>query len=373
MLAIISEIYDCAVHPENWPAALEKIAAHIGGNGITLWSHRATPDSFGLWVPCRIAPNTLEEYIQHYHQKDIWCKYALQHGMDASGKIMTGSTLVPRDEFFASEFYKDFLVRCDHVDILFAIIHANQDVESAIPAVHLSIYRGKADPLFDESDAAKLRVLMPHLQQATALNFKLAGQERLLEIAQSTVDLLSPALFFADKQGQIVYTNHAADKLLSCNDGIVLKERRLQAANSADTRGLHDLLGDEKPAQGETGGMLRIARPSGKTTYLAIKANMPAESTGAPDARRPHQILLIHDPAEDKPLNLDALRKLYGLTVAEADIAEALVKVGTPKEIALDLGISEHTVRSHLKSMFSKTGTQRQAELVQLVLSMPVL
>ena len=35
--------------------------------------------------------------------------------------------------------------------------------------------------------------------------------------------------------------------------------------------------------------------------------------------------------------------------------------------VAEDLGISETTVRSHLKHVFEKTGTKRQVDLVKLV------
>ncbi|CPK79372.1 LuxR family transcriptional regulator [Bordetella pertussis] len=38
----------------------------------------------------------------------------------------------------------------------------------------------------------------------------------------------------------------------------------------------------------------------------------------------------------------------------------------TPARVARSLHISEHTVRSHLKQIFRKTNTHRQAELMSL-------
>lgn len=45
----------------------------------------------------------------------------------------------------------------------------------------------------------------------------------------------------------------------------------------------------------------------------------------------------------------------------------AVVEVGGAPEVAEVLGIAETTVRFHLKNLFHKTGTRRQADLVKLV------
>jgi DNA-binding CsgD family transcriptional regulator len=43
------------------------------------------------------------------------------------------------------------------------------------------------------------------------------------------------------------------------------------------------------------------------------------------------------------------------------------------KEIADRTTVRENTVRMHLKKVFDKTGTKRQAELVKIVLSGPAV
>jgi len=45
----------------------------------------------------------------------------------------------------------------------------------------------------------------------------------------------------------------------------------------------------------------------------------------------------------------------------------AIVNVGSGPEVASRLGISETTVKTHLKEVFRKTDTNRQADLVKLV------
>lgn len=62
------------------------------------------------------------------------------------------------------------------------------------------------------------------------------------------------------------------------------------------------------------------------------------------------------------------LRDLYGLTGAQAAVAERLATGATLEAVAETLEISLHTARSHLRQVFAKTGTARQSQLVSLLL-----
>ena len=60
-----------------------------------------------------------------------------------------------------------------------------------------------------------------------------------------------------------------------------------------------------------------------------------------------------------------ALRELFGLTPREAELAIALLNGGTPAAIAAHLGVSLATVRSQIRSLFTKTGTNRLPVLIR--------
>jgi DNA-binding CsgD family transcriptional regulator len=61
------------------------------------------------------------------------------------------------------------------------------------------------------------------------------------------------------------------------------------------------------------------------------------------------------------------LAALYGLTPAEARLAAKLAALRSVEQAADDLFIAVHTARSHLKSIFAKTGTQSQSGLLMLL------
>jgi DNA-binding CsgD family transcriptional regulator len=79
----------------------------------------------------------------------------------------------------------------------------------------------------------------------------------------------------------------------------------------------------------------------------------------------------VYDPEAGIAMDRERLRGLYGLSNAEIRVAEAMLATPDPAEVAKRCCISLHTVRSHLKALFAKTGTQGQADLMKRLLVGP--
>lgn len=61
------------------------------------------------------------------------------------------------------------------------------------------------------------------------------------------------------------------------------------------------------------------------------------------------------------------MRRKFGLTVTEAELADLLAKGMSLREVSERLCISIWTARTHLNAIFQKTGTHRQGELIALI------
>ena len=61
------------------------------------------------------------------------------------------------------------------------------------------------------------------------------------------------------------------------------------------------------------------------------------------------------------------LARRYAFTPREIEVLQAIVEVRGVPQVAALLGISTRTAKAHLHSVFAKTGTDRQADLVKLV------
>jgi DNA-binding CsgD family transcriptional regulator len=82
-------------------------------------------------------------------------------------------------------------------------------------------------------------------------------------------------------------------------------------------------------------------------------------------------VLLLHEPHSRVSISRTSLKKTYGLTASELDVVERLVRGLSLRECAADLGISIHTVRTHMKKIFSKCNVRTQAALVRQLLAGP--
>ena len=82
-------------------------------------------------------------------------------------------------------------------------------------------------------------------------------------------------------------------------------------------------------------------------------------------------LLFVSDPEQKVEAVESFLREIYGLTVAEVNVAQVLASGNSLNEACELLGIKPNTARTHLKRIFSKTETSRQSELIKLILSSP--
>jgi len=80
-------------------------------------------------------------------------------------------------------------------------------------------------------------------------------------------------------------------------------------------------------------------------------------------------LVFIIDPVNRASIPLTRIMDAYGLTQAEARVALAASSGKTMFETAKLLGLSPNTIKTHLRRVFAKTGTGRQAELARLMAS----
>lgn len=87
---------------------------------------------------------------------------------------------------------------------------------------------------------------------------------------------------------------------------------------------------------------------------------------------RLHQLTALLTPTPSPTVDVSArVDALPGLSARERDVLRLLSANRRVPQIAEKLFISQHTVRSHLKSMFHKLGVRNQAELISLVIDAP--
>jgi DNA-binding NarL/FixJ family response regulator len=184
-------------------------------------------------------------------------------------------------------------------------------------------------------------------------------------LADTALDKLPVAVLVVDVEAHVLFMNRPGGALGATGDGIIIGAHKVcRASTPAETSHLHALI--ESAIRNGDGGVMTLSRSGSSPLSVAVTA---LDSGG--DAT-PKAALYISDPENHPIPNADELKRLLGLTLAEAKLAHALARGLTLDDAALEGGIAIGTARGYLKQVFAKTGKARQAELVRLVMSLPV-
>lgn len=182
------------------------------------------------------------------------------------------------------------------------------------------------------------------------------------------------AVIIVDESLYLLFANHAARELLASDAWLHIADDRLAGYSAAALRTLvGSLIGAAEFAEGRHP---LATLPRGERAPLRIRAlplQPQATPSGAPDrGRRRVAMIMLADPTQEAARDRERLRRLFGLTAAEAEFALEIARGEGRAAAAARRGIAASTARTHLSNIFEKTGTRRQAELVRLLLQIGI-
>ena len=189
------------------------------------------------------------------------------------------------------------------------------------------------------------------------LAFEAEGDVALVDVLQC----LSEPLMVLGAGRRLHFANAAAAEMLDADDGLM---RRGETVCGRDQE-VHDSLVKTiattvAGAPHGRASMLLRRRTDGRCAVLHLLRLGQSSHASAP------QILarVCHNAALLAP-DTQAVRKAFGLSQTEAEIALRIVAGDSPRIIANSRVVSEETVRWHIKNIYSKTCTSRLVDLAQ--------
>ncbi|MGH6936259.1 MAG: helix-turn-helix transcriptional regulator, partial [Methylocella sp.] len=91
----------------------------------------------------------------------------------------------------------------------------------------------------------------------------------------------------------------------------------------------------------------------------------PVRTAAILDLDRPAAAVIIVDPAADPSAQIQHFAARFGLTPAETRVLAEIIAGNGLVAAAARLKITKETARTHAKRVLSKTGTNRQTELIR--------
>ncbi len=361
---LLSALYSAPLRPEYWEIFLWELSKLTGITRAALISHLVAEDDHRILATLgESMVESVSSYETHYYQFDEWTRRFPRTGI--SGRIINGQEIWSEDAMRTSVFYNDFLSKYDVCEMAcIAAIGSTKAFEA------LSIYRGPKEQPFDRDQFGLLQVLVPHLQIALATRRKLLDLECRVSDLENAFDDLKTALVLLDRSGKAVLANRAARSICDERDGLLMTSSGITAQRSTENVQLRAaILQAIQVSTGvscEPSGARLISRRDRRPLQVLV-APLTSRNTHVP--RHAVAVLFISDPDRQSSLPSVVLKQLYGLTQAEARLAVTLLEGKSLGDAAELHQVGQETVRSQVKSIFQKTGTKRQGELVQLLAS----
>ncbi|WP_442756617.1 helix-turn-helix transcriptional regulator [Methylocystis sp. JAN1] len=353
--SLVDNIYEAAADPDCWPRIMHDIGKVADAAGGAIIARRAD-----AWLGWR-------------------CSGALERGADAffgggglarsqvPGRLLAfnrAGFVADQEGFTEEEYRSDPVIQewCGPIGI-----HHCTATAIRIPNGDLVVFqvkRRKGEPPFGRAELARLDALRPHLARAGLL----AARWRLerLRSATEALAILGVPAAILDAEGRVLAANGLIEELTSHHvwmprDRIALVE---PAADAMLRRAIADL---RSPAAasvrsfasrgaGDRPVVMHLVPVTGHARDLfggglGVLAVTPLTRPAAPDAA--------------------LVQSLFDLTPTEARVAGSLAEGLTLDQIAERHNVTMSTIRSQVKSVFAKTGANRQSQIVALLAAQP--
>ena len=367
ILELVDLTYRAATDREAWGLVARAFSDLFGGAAITLVIQ--TP---GLDSPAAAFFEGIDPELAHHAQLrsgESW-SWVMAAGAELGTRFVRISEFFPDTDLAESELAKKFLLP-QGLALELPIIHITSP-EEAILSSGIGVYRREGGPPITEEQLGIADRLVPHLKRAIAIHAQLGNVEHRQIALHEVIDRIPTGVLILDTCCRPILVNRMAERILGSKDGLIFDEDGPRGIDRPTTKALRSLLDSAvNPAVGRelaAGGFLALPRESGLRPYPVLVTPIlgrTSESTTTDAA----VVLFVSDP-EFRDISLtDVLMQVYGLTPAEAELAQLLAQGRSLEEAAKVRHVTLNTARSQLKQVFAKTDTNRQGELLQLVLS----
>ncbi|KAA0114930.1 helix-turn-helix transcriptional regulator [Methylobacterium sp. P1-11] len=346
--ALIDRIYEAAGTPELWPEVLQSVGETANSDGAVLMV--LPPVGRPRWI----ASPALEPRLSHETAATFWrgSGRTAQWRAEAHAGFIRDVDLVPGS-------YDGW--PCD-VEKPFWQVGTTIPLPTGDVAIVTAERRAQTGP-HEASILPRLDALRPHLVRACHLSARFnCERSRLTSMTLNQIGLPAAVL---SASGRVLTMNARLQEreeiLPPGQHGGLLFKSLINSKLLQDAIG--NVVGGRHAAQTMPVRSYSDRRP--QIAHIMRLERHPGDVFGASAVL----LILVHVGARAVPDD-GLLNMLFDLTPAEARLLQALAGGLRLQSYAESVGVQPSTVRTQLTSIFNKTGTKRQAELLCIVASL---
>jgi DNA-binding CsgD family transcriptional regulator len=356
---LLLKLYRSVRSPSPWIEFLEELSAQFNGCAATLVVRQPAIGDRGDMFDVHVTRAIADVYRTVRFEDDPFLD--LEEGVACN--IFDR---VSAEDFYRSRFYNELLKLDGNTDIL-----AMNVVFGGTYLGSLKLSRREPAGLFGLAEKSLMMRLYPHLK--VALEMFERGRRRHLETNAyiKAIDQLAFGVIILNERAHVIRVNETASRMMKDTQLLRVVGNFLQAGAAEHEmqlgRAVQAALASGGAAE-PAGGSLTLATRGGEhTLHLLLR---PIQEAGAHGAGAAGGVaVFLSGERLQRIVSIQTFAGLYELSRAEVALVGELLEGLSISEAAARLGISENTARVQLRSVFTKTDTHRQADLMRLVLT----
>ncbi len=360
----IEHVYKAAEGLDTWPHALQLVAEGFDGLGAQF---ACVNNKTGVWTDSQTNtgwPAELGlEYVKKYHAVDPRIPLLMKRGV--------GEWLYCQDEFGDAasdmEYYRDLLIPYGGRYSATMKVADERD-ETILLGLTSRIQTGP----FNDEQRDYINRIGGHLRQAIVMYRRYRALQSDAAVGNTLIVRIPKPIFVIRPDRTVVTKNEAATALLDEADSpfrlhqgqLAMNHVHLVQPFAAAIERLKNGGVDEPDQFISLGTELR---KKWLAVGVAFFSHTPVHKALA---HMNNLLVTVYPRAVARAVEPSILQAALSLTRAEAKLASLIFAGETVRDAAAKMGVAETTAKTHLMSVFNKTGVAKQSELVRLVASL---
>jgi DNA-binding CsgD family transcriptional regulator len=362
---LVGLIYESALDPGSWHKTMCELARQMDADLFHLLGWNNTEQEVTLGVVS--APWMDDALAQYAH-----CDESIDPYRELVSRPGHGSGNTHRPCFDAPSISKngfDEDARLPHgMRYVLSACLVRTDTTDIVLGLMRSPERGR----YTQQQETYLERLIPHFNRSLRLMERTQAATHSGEWATAGQDAASFGVIAVNKARQLLYCSRNGEALLNAAEMLRLQNGAVICASEAQEKAFAEAL-DITARTGHPVNLLLLNHARSDERYSVTLIPLPKRGefalTGEPDG-----VLCLVVPLDHRRMaTAGQLMQLFGLSAAEARLARAMAAGETLEFYASESALKLPTVKSQLRAVFEKTGTDRQAALVRLIAGIPAV
>lgn len=363
-LGLIGLLSEGILDQDRWRSGLDALRRIAGADHVTLVAHDKQLGHMNIEsLTQTLSASAINEYHRDFHWQDPG-RMILDDPW--SGRTYIDQRDVGRRSIDRMPFYQEFMHRQGLASNMGCIIASDDRMTSAV-----SFQRDIGRELFQPDDMEPLHQLLPSLGAIIKVRGHMQGLQVRASLGHLALDAMSFPVLVLSATGEVLLANRRGESWQQVMAGLFAPRVAQQASRLELLRVCRQAAGKVGPAR--CAGMRLPPHADGRAGDCLVAMPLPANHGLAWPWERPLVLVMVREAGRSAPPPERVLRELFGLTAAEARLACVFAAEGDLRRVADQLCLSVETVRTQLKAVFSKTGSDKQSELLRLLTQLSVV